>query len=304
MKIQENVFGSRSEKDLYKSLESKWSKKFTLYPQLPFQAIINFDISSSLSKQEINFLYKTSVDYTLCTKEGKPVLSIEFDGLGCGFNKGGEYIQEKKTDDPYRKLKFDLKLRVCEEVHYPFFIISYEEKNKIDQNLYLTVVDGIIGQVLAKNHFATIGISEIGEIMKQNEDFLTELSPDIKHDYIQDLVTSAEVEAELKFDPIAITGAKYEELAYRRGICKGYRVSYLSDPELPEADLFDTTALERRIQAIDKVKRHGCQITLRTPLIDIIQTTWVRNFEGYGVSSIGLAENIATLLAFKRALDL
>ena len=70
---------------------------------------------------------KTSIDYTLCTKDGQPILSIEFDGLGEGFSRQGEYHQQTATVDPYRKLKMDFKLRIARNEAYPFFVVSFEE---------------------------------------------------------------------------------------------------------------------------------------------------------------------------------
>ena len=55
--------------------------------------------------------FKTNVDYVLCTKEGRPLLAIDFDGLGRGFDRYGTYVNVVETDDKYRKLKFDLKLK-------------------------------------------------------------------------------------------------------------------------------------------------------------------------------------------------
>ena len=34
-----------------------------------------------LSSEERSFVFKTSVDYTLCTKQGQPLVSVEFDGM-------------------------------------------------------------------------------------------------------------------------------------------------------------------------------------------------------------------------------
>lgn len=92
MKVRSSVFGSGSEKELFSTLNTHWVQKFDLFPSLPFACIINID-DTNLSDREKNFLYKTSVDYTLCTKESKPLVSVEFDGLGHGFSKNGEYVE-------------------------------------------------------------------------------------------------------------------------------------------------------------------------------------------------------------------
>jgi len=296
MKIKSSVFGSGSEKELFKTLETHWSKKFNVYPSLPFTSIIDIRDSGLNQKQE-EFLYKTSVDYTLCTKVDRPILSIDFDGLGHGFSKNGKYIQIIPTKDPYRKLKFDLKLDVTKKVLYPLFVISYDEKVPIGEDLHLTIVDGIIGEFLAWRHTHRL----INERLKENERHFSELSDYEKQEYFQDLVTEAEVEAELTWDPISIKAAEYQ----RRGLWKSYSEAYLCDPLLPEGDPFsDLNLLKERIEAFKKVRRIGHRITVRTPMGKISETVWVRNFGGWGVSPGIIAENIAKLIVFKRAVEL
>jgi hypothetical protein len=300
MKIRSSVFGSGSEKKLFKTLETHWSKKFNVYPSLPFTSIIDIR-DSGLNQKQKEFLYKTSVDYTLCTKVDRPILSIDFDGLGHGFSKKGEYVQIIPTKDPYRKLKFDLKLDITNKVGYPLFVISYDEKVPIGEDLHLTIVDGIIGENLAQRHAHYL----INERLKENEHHISELAHDEEQEYFQDLVTDAEVEAELTWDPISIKAAEYQGLALRRGLYKGYSEEYLCDPELPEGDPFsDLNLLERRIEAFKKVQRVGSRITVNAAMGEISETVWVRNFEGWGVSPGIIAENIAKLIVFKRAVEL
>lgn len=75
MKTRKSVFGSESEKELFKTLNSHWGQNFDLYPSLPFTSIIDIQ-DAVLSDKERNFLFKTSVDYTLCTKKGGPIVSV------------------------------------------------------------------------------------------------------------------------------------------------------------------------------------------------------------------------------------
>jgi hypothetical protein len=46
-------------------------------------------------------------------------------------------------------------VRLATEADYPLIVVSYQEKNVVTEDLHLTIVDGIIGQVLAKQYFAT-----------------------------------------------------------------------------------------------------------------------------------------------------
>ena len=56
------------------------------YAHLPFTKI--FDITTlNVNEIERDFLLKTNVDYTICDKKDKPLMCIEFDGMGHGFCK-------------------------------------------------------------------------------------------------------------------------------------------------------------------------------------------------------------------------
>lgn len=256
MKVRNSVFGSGSEKELFSTLNTHLAQKFDLFPSLPFASIIDID-DPNLSDSEKNFLYKTSVDYTLCTKKGRPLVSVEFDGLGHGFSKNGEYVEIVPSKDPNRKLKLDLKLRLCKTVGYPLFVVSYDEKVPIGKGINLTIVEGLIGQVLAHRHFQ----STITEVVEQHRELFEGLPPDEQHEYIQQLVTDTEVEAELTWDPISIKAAQFEGVALRKGIWKGLTIEYLNDPELPDGDPFDVEVLKRRIEAFKHVQRVGCRVT-------------------------------------------
>ena len=99
--------------------------------------------------------------------------------------------------------------------------------------------------------------------------------------------------------------AKLEHEAFERGILNGYKTEYLNDPELPDGDLFgDSSVLEKRIEAINNAVRVGCRIIVNSPRIAIIETVWLRNFEDTVVSPLHIANNIAELLVFRKALDL
>lgn len=300
--IRKSVFGSRSEKELFTNLHTQWGSKFDLWPSLPFAQIIDVaTLGPSIKEKEREFFLKTSIDYTLCTKSGRPILSIEFDGLGKGFSRHGEYVQQTTAVDPHRKLKLDLKLKIAQKENYPFFVVSFEESSILDQDTNLTIVDGIIGQVLAKKELR----KSIETLYEDNREAIESLPSSAQHEYVQDLVLEAETIAELKWDPIAVLAAKYEHEAFERGIINSYKTEYLNDPELPDGDPFeDFAVIEKRIHAIKNALRVGCRIIADTPKIAIIETVWLRNFEDTAVSPLHIANNIAELLVFKRALDL
>jgi hypothetical protein len=300
--IKRSVFGSKAERELFTSLQSRWAARFDLWPSLPLAQIIDIESARRyLRDKELDFFLKTNIDYTLCTKSGLPILSIEFDGLGKGHSRQGEYVQQEPTRDPHRKLKLDLKLKVAQKEKYPFFVVSFEESKPLHEDVGLTIVDGIIGQILARQELQ----ESLRTMYDEHKDYIESLHPSLQHEYVQDLVWDAEIQAELRWDPIVKQAAKYEYEAFERGIVKSYKTEYLNDPQLPDGDPFtDFSIMEKRIAVMKNAIRVGCRIIADTPKVAIVETVWLRNFEDNAVSPLHIAVNIAELLAFRRALDL
>lgn len=307
MKIRETAFNSASERTLYKALDTKWGDRFNLFPSLPFANIIDIE-GAGLTEKERKFLFATSVDFTLCEKgSDKPMLSIEFDGLGHGFSRRGEYIQFMPAKDPYRKLKLDLKLRIAWNVAYPFFVVSYQESLP-DWQLDLTIVDGIIGQVLAHKHFVESinGMSQeeleeqIRILSSMDQAFYPEWSRD-RYGYIQDVITMKEIESETLWDPIVQEIAITKGELWGKNILKSFSSQFfLKDPSAPvPRDLFDFETIKKRFEAFAHADWIGCVYTIDTSFGRVERTAWVRNIEGFGVSPLTMAENIAELLAVK-----
>lgn len=295
MGLKEYIFDGYHEKELFGHLNSMWKGNFNIYPQLPFTKI--FDIETlNISQNERNFLLKTNIDYTLCDKKDKPLMCIEFDGWSHGYNRGGEYIQI--VEDQLRKKKLELKLKIAMEHHFPIYIISYDEKMYLSEKIHLTVLDGIIGETIAKMKFR----DKINEYLEDSKDTLSSMSKYERSEYIQDLVTSAEVELELTWNPISKKAAEIESVLIDKGIISGHSSKYLSKPELPEIkDIFDIEGPEKRLKAWKDIKWYGCEISCKTPKGKVTERAWVRNFEGTSASPLTIVENIAELLAFYKA---
>lgn len=100
MKVKDSIFGGGPERRLFRSLESTWSERIDIYPNLPFASILSFS-DARLTDVERQFLFKTSVDYTACEKSGRPLACVEFDGLGHGYNARAGYVEIVPTNrDP------------------------------------------------------------------------------------------------------------------------------------------------------------------------------------------------------------
>jgi hypothetical protein len=300
MKIRNTIFDSLSESRAFQTLKSTWKHKLNIYPELPLSKIIDLE-RNELSEKERNFFYKTNLDYTFCDLDGRPFMSIEFDGMGKGISRHGSYIPSHETLDKHRKLKLDFKLRLAKILKYPLVVISYDEIKTLDEEDSLTIIDGIIGQILTKKRFVA-NLSKVSDLIAESN--IEQMIPDDQYDYIQDIVTSAEVEAELSSDIIAQKASEYE-MKFSKKIEKySQKFNYLTDPPLPDIGVFpdiDIKASECRIGAMKNLNRIGCRIIINAPNIAVVQTVWIRNFEDEIVNPQRIAINVAEYISFKRA---
>lgn len=298
MCLRNNIFDGFHEHNLYKQIKSEWNNYFNVYPQLPFTKI--FDIESlAVNEKEKDFLKKTNIDISICDKNDKPIMCIEFDGLCNGYNRESEYIQIRQ--DPLRKKKLQLKLEIASRYKFPFFIVSYEEKKYISEKIYLTIIDGIIGQTIAKMNF----VREVNRYLNKEKDLIDSLNDYDRNEYFQDIAISAEVFLELKWDPIARAASELEAVLFQRNIA--FKMSYkpLSKPELPDfKDFFDIEGLKKRIKAMADIEWHGYEAICETIKGKAVETAWVRNFENRWASPMIIAKNIAELLALYKAAEI
>jgi len=302
MAIKKSVFGSDSERELYKSINSEWSDKFNIWPGLSFLDIFNLNqiqLKLKPSKKQVDFLKMTTVDFTVCNKNtGEPILSIEFDGMCRGYSRLGKYVQIHNAPDvPMRKEKLELKLKVADTFEYPFFIVSYPEKNPIGEELHLTIVDGIIGQCLAKKETKHL----IKEKLELEKECLEALPPDELDIVFQYIVTDAEVDADFLHDPIVLKTAEYSSKLMKSGFESGFHIEYLRHP-LDDSEEWPPT-IDNWVTKILTTDMLGCRITLHFPLKEFEEEVWVRNFWNPHAAPGLIAENLARLLAFKRAYD-
>lgn len=149
--IRKKVFGSFPERENYYKLSQQWGSKYRIYHNLPFLMVFDINTDSTkFSAKEIDFLKKTSIDYTICDYSDQPLICFEFDGIQQGVSLGTKYYSTNSFNiDPMRKKKLELKLKIAEQSLFPFFIVSSKEFNNLSKHIKLSIVDVIIGQVLA-----------------------------------------------------------------------------------------------------------------------------------------------------------
>ena len=285
MNPKATVFGSKIEKSAFASVQSQWSDRFNIYLSLPFSNIIDF-FDGTLQPKEQETLLKTSVDFTLANKQNdKPILSVEFDGIGCGFDKDGVYVPtvDFQQIDPYRKLKLDLKLKVCKSANYPLVVVSYDELTHISQQEQITVLDGIIGQILSNLWIASAGGVRIADDLYR---FANTLPPHEREMAMGDIGTDTEFISQMQLNPVYRHAADLFEEVVNKRLCTGWQAHYLSHPRFGP-------------NAPEKV---GVTVTAKTPNGERSTSVWLRNVNTSGIDVTELAELIGRIRVFTEIL--
>jgi hypothetical protein len=270
MELRNTVLDSELEANTFQTLESNWSPAFKIFPSLPLLKIFQVD-SSELNAKELWYFNKGQVDYTLCSSINQPILSIEFEGVKGGFSRDGVYLPEIKIIDPIENHQVDLKLKVANRVNYPLLVISYEELRNFDEEDTLTILFGIIRQLIDQEESPQYQKGRIGES---------------------------------EMDPIASKAVEYEQQCAEFGLNK-HRFDYLIDPPLfGIKNIFDEEIIHSRIKATKQIVRVGCRVMVENSKIAIAQPVWIHNSEYFEVNLLSMAKSIAQYLAFKRIYSL
>ena len=141
MSVKTSIFDSKGEERGFRSIVNTFGEVYLVTPQFPWSGLFNPDPKL---KDTSHLFYKTSVDYVVATKAGQPLVAIDFDGMGGGYDKGGQYFQVEPTRDRNRKVKFDWKLRYAQGNGFPYHIVASEEFNHLGEGIDLTQVDCLI----------------------------------------------------------------------------------------------------------------------------------------------------------------
>lgn len=297
MGVKQTVFGSRAERSNYQKLESRWGEKYDLWHNLPFlniftrEPLIDPDsldlrplVISDLDWQRLK---KTSVDYVLCDRErDKPIVGIDFDGIQDGFSTGREYRPGVENPSPWRHLITTLKLKVAHGSLFPYFVVGSRYFADLSPRVQLCIVDGVIGEVLAKNatseRFAH-GFTAADAGMTDSE--WDALPPWDQDELIQNFAISVEVGNNFEHNPIHVEAARLcDELGW-----PSTSQRFVDPPGVQRS------SDGRRLQ--DSLV-WGAECVIKTQDVgSISRTAWMPNFDAPGFTGLGLAEDIAHLMA-------
>jgi hypothetical protein len=282
--MRETIFGSKAEQTAYKRLTSVWSKYLEIYPQIPVRQVLGYNKLQQLplAPKTIDYLLKTEFDFVVCEKRSSaPLLAIEFDGIGHGFSRDGEYISRVvPINDPYRKLKLDSKLQACELSGVPLIVVSFPETELLEESgSAITVLDAIISEVQS-----SIGLQQL--ISSHRDAFTEAFNEDPTGEGAEQLLLELEVQSDLKNNPIR---RRTREM-FRKLPISGDYMAFLRDRE---GYIGIRRAICGGIQVSKKCSKH--QILLST-------SVYVRDLNCPSCESVNLADCVAEYCLARKAL--
>jgi hypothetical protein len=299
MAVRKNVFGSNTERTNYDKLKTMWDRDYDLYPNLPFLMVFQgttiFDLnvfpptSEELSGKEYDRLKKTSIDYTLCSKAGEPIICVDFDGLQEGHNVGTSY-RPKYPSDPWRDEMIRLKLRVAHGNLFPYFVVGSRQFSDLTREARLTIVDGVIGEVLAKRYMSRRFAQgfDCTEMGWSKEDFAM-MSDYEQREILENWGVGVEVEAIYTLNPIYQRVAALSDELGTHGCFKRFLETAKGKAAKSSAE---------RVKFLNERSSIGAECILHTKdLGDIRGAVWIPNFRTPEFTGLGLVQEIAHLIA-------
>ena len=169
--------------------------------------------------------------------------------------------------------------RIAKQNSFPYYIVGSEEFERIAKGIQLTVVDGMIGSVLAKIQFDEQAQATIDDL----EGEIADLRPDYLQDVIESRLVWLEANLYHRFSPILQETSKirFELTAGQPGKWL-WGSKFMSRPDQSDAK--------------SPFNWIGCEFTIRdTPLGSVSANAWVRNWENY---SVLIVQDTAELVAW------
>jgi hypothetical protein len=260
-----SIFGSGVERETFLAIRKKWEREVDVFPQVPVKCVVGFSrVQAIQERRKKQYLLRTEFDYVVCDKKhGTPILVIEFDGMGGGFSRDLRYVTKvAPIRGRNRSTKFHAKLDVCADAGIPAVVVSMPERDSIGEDNRLTIIDGIIGEVLASHTFENI----------------------LKTRTFRSIGEAEDLEFKLGLRKNPINKAICEALATLLAVDQGARIR-------AQEPLYDRES-EGMI---------GCHTTLRFSERQFDASAYLRDINCQGFVAYGLAERLSELAALKAA---
>ncbi len=288
--LKADVFGSPREREFYYKLAKTWEGKLKIWHNLHCGAVFDLshpDIRSLCrllpDRWEKYFFFNTSIDYVCCDLDDRPVLCIEYDGEGQGYNSGLKYYNTMNPRDGKRPRKLSLKLDLARRAGLPFFVVSYKHLKDLTPSTQLSIADGIIGDVLSSRAKLAIDTNAgVAERFRMSEEEFSRLPSEQQQQMKETRRQELYFEVEQELNPIS--KLFHEKWPFH------YKVSIKS---LPTVGLIKCSCIlffwDATVCGPSKEVAHRSSFTMP-------------DFVASGFGSQELAKRIAVLIAFDEAL--
>jgi hypothetical protein len=248
--VRKSIYDSWAEEQAGRRLRYQWSRRFEVYDHQPLLSVLGVDLRE-LPPIERQLAKSMSFDFTFTTRGGRPVLSIEYDGLGQGFSSfdGWALLAGKFSDaagyhpqqldlavDPRRIDKMRFKLKAAAQAMYPVIVVGPPEVRDLAPGLRLSVLDGMIGRYLAG-----LRLPAEAQAALDAEPPTERLDPELA----ADLLAGVELGVLIDEDPIERLSIDVREDLLERGVDCGFRVDDVrprTDPLNPSEPIWEAGA--------------------------------------------------------------
>ena len=319
MRRRNSVFFSRAEARVKAQLKQRWEPRFTVYPNLPLTALLDFPLTE-MGPRERAFVLKTSVDFTLVdTVTERHLLSVEFDGFGDGGEVRGVYRTGPRAggdseSQQRREWALNFKLRAATAARYPLVIVTSSDVRPIVAGDDLTLFDVVVGEALVRQRADELRTRGIDDHLAENETMTA--------DDFETIDLGAHIDAEFELDIVERQIEALSAKALKLGVKLPYPLQFGMDVrygdlhlalvEDPPASAKERAAIAadgaslwgpgmlQRIERVQKLERWGARATfMEAPgLIHAGNgTIWVRNSDV--ISAPTVAQKIAALLLYR-----
>lgn len=183
MAISKGLLVSLGEKRTHQILE-QYSDHLRVFPKVRFFDVIDWN-TRGITSREHAYLEKTHFDFVITEPftPFKPLFAVEFDGIG----------QYSAHIDPYRELKRDTKLRVCQQEDFPVLWIEWDELRDFGGETILDVIllDYIIEQQINPSDVPEIWVRIFEPttiLLKKYRPFIVSISHEGELDYLREQI--------------------------------------------------------------------------------------------------------------------
>lgn len=138
----------------YRRLNTAFGESFPVFPNVPIDRVVHLDGSTdagfNLTEQVL--IEDATFCYVVCDQEHRPLVVIDCDTQGYGFNEHGRYVPLHPISEVEAAV-LATKAKVMRSLSMPYVIVGPECFDHVADGISLSIVEGLVGQILASQEF-------------------------------------------------------------------------------------------------------------------------------------------------------